>query len=904
MNEAEYLVYHFSSKNEEWYDATNNVVWFCEDKNSWRVKFKNSSDFYHVSYKKMKIFANPKQIEFIELYYKESPCFSVKKLLFFDNQIYKIFYNNGYTHIAFPNEIRVVKDTLKNNKRAFGVMAYYRRVVRETAITEEDSFMLSQFDDISYVNENSVLSLYLKGELGTSKDKLQMPVICPFGLNMSQSSALKMAFANKISIIEGPPGTGKTQTILNIISNAVIRGKSVAVVSNNNSATDNVFEKLEKYGYSFICAPLGNAENVDKFFDEYDSKIPEIKKDSVDIHNLNNLYLDLPGYFEKENNKKRLLSAIDALELEYKHFLTDNETFNFNEHKFKSINVLPNLVQDAIVRIKEKEKLGFFDRLFIRVRLKIKTKFFKCNKENIILLLQNLYYLSKKKKFEKDVQEINKFMKGQTFDEKKQLYSFLSNIYFKNKLADMYAGKTRSIYDRGNYKRNFSDFVKDYPVILSSTYSLAKCSKRGFLFDYLIVDESSQVNMASAILSMRMAKNIIVVGDLRQLPQIDDSTFDERNRNLLKEFNVPISYSYQGNSIMSSLLSLYGESIPKQMLKEHYRCVPEIINFCNKEFYNDELIVYTKSKKNTICMKVIKTVAGNFARKNPYGTGLYNQREIDEIEKLISNEELEDIGVITPYRYQAKLIQDKFGNKVDSSTIHKFQGREKKTIIFSSVINDVNEFVGNDNLINVAVSRAVDKFILVTSDKVANSKTGILSDLINYISYNHDFGKVGEVNIKSIYDILYTDYEEQLNIFRMKHPSKDFDSEIITKELLRRLLQESAYKSLWFRMHVSLRDFVKNNNHNLTDDEYKFYINPNAHVDFLIYNKMNRKPVCVVEVDGVAFHEQQEKQRERDFKKNSILMKAGIPILRLKTNGSNESDKIKSFINNVIKDSD
>lgn len=61
--------------------------------------------------------------------------------------------------------------------------------------------------------------------------------IFPFGFNISQKQAVDKALENNLSIIEGPPGTGKTQTILNIIANAVIRGESVAVVSSNNSAT-------------------------------------------------------------------------------------------------------------------------------------------------------------------------------------------------------------------------------------------------------------------------------------------------------------------------------------------------------------------------------------------------------------------------------------------------------------------------------------------------------------------------------------------------------------------------------------------------------------------------------------------------------------------------------------------
>ena len=441
--------------------------------------------------------------------------------------------------------------------------------------------------------------------------------------------------------------------------------------------------------------------------------------------------------------------------------------------------------------------------------------------------------------------------------------------------------------------------MEDYPVILSSTYSLAKCTQRGFLFDYLIVDESSQVNMASAILSMRVARNIVVVGDIKQLPQIDDDSFKERNEQLLAKFNIPKTYSYYGNSIMSSLLSLYGDKIPKIMLKEHYRCNKDIISFCNRRFYNNELIIYTKAKKQDYSMKVIKTSAGNYARKNPNGSGLYNQREIDEIKQLLNKEELIDVGVIAPYRYQAQIIMEQIGDKVDASTIHKFQGREKKTIIFSSVINDPNDFVENDNLINVAVSRAIDKFILVTSDKVAKSNSGVLSDLVNYITYNNSFGILEEGSIKSIYDLLYEDYQKELEKFRKEHPSKDFDSENITKELLKNILSESKYLSLDLRMHVSLKDFISLKGLSLTKEEYKFFKNPNSHVDFLIYNKMSRKPVLAIEVDGIYFHEQQKTQQERDIKKNSILEKAGVKLLRLKTNESREEERIRSILDSI-----
>jgi len=59
-------------------------------------------------------------------------------------------------------------------------------------------------------------------------------------------------------VIEGPPGTGKTQTILNILANVLLRGQTVAALSNNNTAVENVYQKREKCGLGHLAAKLGN----------------------------------------------------------------------------------------------------------------------------------------------------------------------------------------------------------------------------------------------------------------------------------------------------------------------------------------------------------------------------------------------------------------------------------------------------------------------------------------------------------------------------------------------------------------------------------------------------------------------------------------------------------------------
>jgi len=273
------------------------------------------------------------------------------------------------------------------------------------------------------------------------------------------------------------------------------------------------------------------------------------------------------------------------------------------------------------------------------------------------------------------------------------------------------------------------------------------------------------------VLAMSCAKNLVVVGDSRQLQQIDEERLFQESEKLSKEYNVPKPYRYESNSILTSVKDAV-LSAPTTLLKEHYRCAPDIINFCNKMFYSGELVSMTKNSGKHI--EVIKSVPGNHARRNPYGSGLYNQREIDEIENVLKGSSSNSIGIISPFRYQANLITNKYAtDRIEAETIHKFQGRQKEEIILSFVVNSLDrspenienrlyDFVTNAKLLNVAISRGRNKVTAIVADKVYHSSNNAISDFIKYAEYIYGSDITKESTVTSVFDFLYSEYTNTL----------------------------------------------------------------------------------------------------------------------------------------------
>lgn len=782
--------------------------------------------------------------------------------------------------------------------------------------------MKREYEKLNYINEESILNYYINKLELKSVVKENNNIIYPFRFNLSQKRAMENVFKSNISIIQGPPGTGKTQTILNIIANlAIMQNKTVAVVSNNNEAVKNVKDKLKKDGYDFIVADLGRKSKREKFFENVPQ--PDVKnfnskeEESQLLNCIQELNNRLDDLLEKNNQKAKLEKEIEEFKLEQKYF----EEY-YKKQDIEEIGKLSfyNKTDDRILEFMLDSQLLYEGKIKLKWLYKIKLLFkygitdLKRLDENlvdIILNLQKDFYKIKIEKLEEEHKNIKNDLKKHNFDKLQKEHQNISEKIFKRRLYEKYNGKNNE-FSLQKYKENIEDFLQAFPIVLSTTYSLRNCIPNNFMFDYVIIDESSQVDLLAGSLALSCAKNAIIVGDEKQLPQIVDKTIKEKITNS----EVDICHDYFENSILSAILRTYGEEIPKETLKEHYRCHPKIIEFCNKRYYNNELIAFSTKEHNKVKKPLILyyTVEGNHMRKITKGNkkGTCNERELEVIrdevlqDSRINKYTNDEIGITTPYRMQANNIQKATEEDVESDTIHKFQGREKKLMILSTVLDSSYlgkrgiDFVDDPCMVNVAVSRAIEQFVIVTDKKLFNTEGNDIKALLKYIKYNELDSEILESQIVSVFDLLYKEYSKKLEKLNKNLLNRSkFKSENIMDTILNNELKKEEYKDYKYEREIVIRNIFKNLD-NLNEEEKK-YVNNGARIDFVIYDKMDNKPKLFIEVDGFEYHKNNPKQLEKDMLKDSIARKNGIDLLRFETGGkSYDEEKIISSIREKI----
>lgn len=269
--------------------------------------------------------------------------------------------------------------------------------------------------------------------------------------------------------------------------------------------------------------------------------------------------------------------------------------------------------------------------------------------------------------------------------------------------------------------------------------------------DLLIVDEAGQTSPEIAAASFSLAKKAIVVGDEKQIPpvwgteRVLDISMAISNRVINTEYEFKLLEENGLNCSQSSIMKVATMSCPYEkyekglFLSEHRRCYNEIVKYCNDLVYGGRLEPMRGSYDNNnnslrgyLPAMGHKNIGVSHSKRT--GTSRCNEAEAEQIalwlqnnfpvllERYQNTNPKEILGIITPFKAQSALIKRKlkkylshYAKAISVGTVHSFQGAEYKIIIFSSVYGNQDGcfFINkNDSLMNVAVSRAKDSFLV------------------------------------------------------------------------------------------------------------------------------------------------------------------------------------------------
>jgi hypothetical protein len=405
-----------------------------------------------------------------------------------------LVFENGSGRTYHKSKLQIERSCL-DNQRAQSKLSYLRDIAGINELKNDDGEVLlkKQYEKLTFVGEDSALATYLHPEKHKIKTFQTGPLIFPFGGNASQFRAVENALGNQMSVIQGPPGTGKTQTILNIIANLLVQGKTMQVVSNNNSATQNVLEKLAspKYNMGFLVATLGKRENKQAFIDCQTGLYPKMEdwqSAPIDLLALQTrvaeLSKEVAEHFAKQERLAVAKQELAALEVESQYFtqfckdITLIQPAKKPRRNLRSETVLQTLHECELLS-EQNRQFGFLHKLKSSVLYGIyEWMFHKNDISNIVTYLQSLFYTTKRAELVIEIASLQEILAQVDAKQKMDTLTEQSMEYLKAVLYNRYGGKpARPFFSMDDIWRRPFEILKEYPIILSTTFSSRSCLK-------------------------------------------------------------------------------------------------------------------------------------------------------------------------------------------------------------------------------------------------------------------------------------------------------------------------------------------------------------------------------------------------------------------------------------------
>lgn len=659
-------------------------------------------------------------------------------------------------------------------------------------------------------------------EGGSTSD--EQPLIEVLPMNQEQRLAVRSALSANHTVITGPPGTGKSQVVTNLLVNAAWRDMSVLFASKNHQAVNVVEERVNGLGNRPVLLRLGSQEQDVRLAsymsamlsgqiteDDRLSYEQGLRKHGALAQEMERLDAVQATTLDARNRVDRLESEAEAargvLAADRLRSL-DGTLLASTEAKVQALRAAVDALDPAL--------LGFWARLVMRFSRKTRLgdlaahlsalEPIAAQMEAPLPALGDAPDLDGIRQWSGRLREkvilARRFLAyEEALDQLRQGMSFEEIALMRQRLIGEIAANSSALWRdwvnlapsrlspaqrndlaayaavlgllNGSGAQNVNSQVRRKARELQqkvstffSCWGITSLSVKGRVpfepgqFDLVVIDEASQCDIASALPLLFRAKRAVIIGDPQQLRHIS-AVGQRKDSDLLVKHGLletRLSWAYSERSLYDVAA---GVASPESIinLRDHHRSHADIIGFSNQAFYAGRLRVATRydtlKRPRSSDPGILWTEVTGEVTRSPEGGSAANRKEAEKVVEVLHDLVVVrgyrgSVGVVTPFKAQASLIQTLVNRHPDGpsitalsklliDTVHKFQGDERDVMVFSPVVSrempaGAMAFLrGNGNLFNVAITRARG-LLHVVGDRQAALSSGIsyLADFAEY----------------------------------------------------------------------------------------------------------------------------------------------------------------------------
>lgn len=619
---------------------------------------------------------------------------------------------SGYPQLTSENRLKQLARQARKEKRFLLIPAAF------AALIPKPGSMRGVYAEIKEIAEDGRYSKPLETLLGSTRDMQDLPDSwsrrerVPAILSKPQKAIVEAAETAPLSVVIGPPGTGKTFTIAAVALEHFSRGESVLIASKMSHAVDAAMEKLSNF------APIEG-------------------------------YTIRAG---RRNYRTKLKSSLAAMlrgmipEADQRQIANLEKQLDKTDLEIQSLEAVLADMVNAEIRVAEswlEQKEGFF-KAIKKGYFQFKSRYKKTladRFEEMEIALNKRVELAERLLVQAFLKKLNLYLS----DHRGTFQSFLESL----------GEDTGSLRDARFRDIDWQIIFHAFPIWLVDAPAVRDFLPLGReMFDVAIIDEASQCDLACCLPIIQRAKRVVIVGDPHQLRHVSFLA-GEVQRKLASDQELDSNIADRLDFRNVSLLDLAESRLepPRHafFLNEYYRGRPPLIAFSNRRFYNQSLHVMSE-KPGVRHDDALQRIQVSGTRLEEGYNPLEAQRLLDDVCNLIEHYrdlpgQVRTIGILSPFRAQAdwltKSLAERIPFKVRQKhrlvvgTAHAFQGLERDYMFISMCLDDAYHpgalrFLEKPDVFNVAVTRAAYRQFIYTSLDHTKLPSGSL--LADYLS--------------------------------------------------------------------------------------------------------------------------------------------------------------------------